>query len=495
MSTVETRRPKVNITCPLGEVSCDELVINAAIRAHTTATFTAYTGNEASSSATRILSTEVATKMGIAQTIGFSNRTDPDTFITVDDGTGNEVTFNMFLTSPTFLMNTASVRPGFGAVAASALMGNLKMDIYTTNTARSNGNKGELGGSTLAVEDEPKAQNLARRLRELTEAVIKNWNRYGKGTSAAAKLKEQRHQINAEGPLDSWYELLSNSEQSLESTATWMSILTRDGTDAVNRDFNTELLSVLRGTTRDFQEVIDTLCAMFQLIMIPDITGAPGKLAVMPELLTAAPGTLVLPANSMLLNGDASHDLLPVQQVLVRGEPIFATLVTRDPALLSTDGGTYYIGGFPDEAPSATGDVPIVTLPSYLRDTVVRVPQSLGNLPPDINSIDSNYSSIKQLTTEFSNEIAKNLVKDFCKGVYVDMALGGTSTSISMPADLSLWPGKRYKVVNSAGGEIFTGFLAGVTHTFKKSVNAGGQATTVCNFSHILFPGFKLRGL
>ncbi len=495
MSTVETRRPKVTIECPLGDVSCDELVINASIRAHTTATFTAYTGNEASSAATRILSTEVAAKMGEAQTIGFSNRTDPDTVITVDDGAGNEVSFDMFLTSPTFLMNTASIRPGFGAVAASALMGNLKMDIYTTNTSRNKGNKGELGGSTLSIEEEAKSQNLARRLREVCDLAIKNWTRYGQGTSAQAQIKSQRHEINTSGPLDSWYELLTNSEESLSSSSVWMKILTKDGTDAVNRDFNTELLSVLRGTSRDFQEIIDTLCAMFQLVMIPDITGAPGKLAVMPELLMASPETLELPASSMLLNGDASHDLLPVQQVLVRGEPIFATLVTRDPALMSTDGGDYYIGGFPDEAPSASGDVPIVTLPSYLRNTVVRVPQSRGNQPPDIESIDSNYSSMKKLTTEFANEIAKNLVKDYCKGVYIDMALGGTSTSISLPANLSLWPGKRYKVVNSAGGEIFTGFLSGVTHTFKKMVNAGGQATTVCNFTHILFPGFKLRGM
>lgn len=495
MSEVLIREPRVTIDCPLGPVSCDEITISAAVNTHVSAAFTAYSGSEAAKSATKVMAAQVAAKMGQAQRIGFSNRTSPDTRIRAEDGAGGIGTYNLFLTGPTFMMNTGSIRPGFAAVAESALVANLKMDIYTTNTGRNKGNKDSLSGGALIPEKVCKSTNLAGRIKELTEAVIKNWQRYGAGTSAEAQLKQQRHQINLNGPLNLWYQMLDNSVPRLESTAEWMEILTKDGGDATNRDFNMEILSVLRGTTRDFQETIDTIRGMFQLVVIPDRSGGPGSFAVMPELLLAEPLPLVLPATSMLLNGDSSQDLLPLQQVLVRGQPIFATLISRDPSLSSTDGGEYYIGGFPDEVPSASGDVAIVALPSFLRDTLTRVTSMRGNRPPAPETISAGFSQISQLTSQFTSEIARKLIRDYCRGVYVDMALGGTSTSISVPADLSLWPGNRYRVLNSDGDEIFTGFLAGVQHMFKKSPGSGGQAISTCNFTHILFPGFQLPGI
>ena len=99
------------------------------------------------------------------------------------------------------------------------------------------------------------------------------------------------------------------------------------------------------------------------------------------------------------------------------------------------------------------------------------------------------------MTDAYTNELAQNVITDYARSQYIDIALGGTSTSISLPADTTLWPGTRYRVMTSDKKELFTGFLAGVEHSFKKATGGGGQAFTACNFTHIMFPGFSLPGI
>lgn len=491
MSTVEIRSPKVKITTPLGEVSCDELEINASINAHTTATFTFYGGKEAADGANKVLDSQAAGLMGRAQKIGFSRRTDPDTSIWMNDGKNKSLNMRMFMTSPTFMMNSHTIRPALAAVAASSLVGNLKLDIYTTDSAREEGGKSPLSSGFKVVNTMALSTNLATRLKELTQLMIKFWKANGQDGGTTGRLKAQRDQVNQSGPLQMWYDLLDNSVEGMAGTSGWMSVIARDKFGA-NQFFNTELLSDLRGISRDFQEIIDILGNQFQLVMIPDIGGQAGRLALMNELLTSEPKKLQLPASSMLLNGDTSHDLLPLQQVLVTNMASEAFLTTVSPYDKEADNGEKYIGGFPSEAPSASGDVAIVPLPGYLTRYVTVTLGAQGTLPPDVGAYGGRYSDTRDLTAQYANELARTLVQDYARAVYYDMALGSSSCSISMPADTTLWPGDRYSVTNADGRPLFTGFLSGVKHNFRKAVNGGGQAFTTCNFTHVLFPGFTL---
>lgn len=498
MSTVEFRTASASIEAPLGPVSADSVEFNAEANRNTNAKFTAYSGKEAGRSATSVFSGEAAAKMGEAQKLGFSRRQDPDTTITLDDGTQTK-SYRMFLTGPSYSLTTGNLVPGFLAVERAALLSNLKLDIYTTYTGREGGNTGPFASPTGFLADEAESPNLAERLKELTQRCVQYWldnaNNGGLSFSASsATLKSQQHLINFQGPIQVWYRMLENSVESLSATADWLGPISKQ--KSVNRQLNSEIVSILRGTSRDFQEIIDALCDTFQLMVIPSPTGNAPKFILQSEVVLGEAEELQLPASSILLDGDVSADLLPVQQVLIRGTPHLAYLFDSDPSKLKTDEGSYFVGGFPDLAPSASGDVAILPLPSFIQEAVdVSVSEPLGDLPPDINAFSSGLSNLKNIAVEYTSRLAEKLIKGYAKSAYVNLALGGSSTSITLPMNLELWPGKRYRVTNAAGELLFTGFLSSVKHALKKQTGGTGQATTTCGFTHILFPGFTLPGI
>ena len=498
MSTVELRSPKVRISYPLGQASPDEVEIRAEVNKHTTAKFTAYSGSEASQASNPVFSSEAAAKMGKAQQLSFSRRLKPDTSINIDDGKNGGKSYSMFLTGPSFSLSSGRVIPSFNAVEKAAMLSNLRLDIYTTFTGREQGPGAPFGESAGFIPDEIKSTNLATRLKELTEKSIKYWqdhaNNAGVSYSAtSAELKKQRHAINLQGPLDVWYEMLDNSVEALAATSTWLSTLAKY--KGVNNQVNAELLAILRGTSRDFQEILDALCDTFQMMVVPSYEGKAPRFILQQDVLLGDTKTLQLPATTMLLEGDVSADLLPVQQVLVRGTPHESYMFSLDPAKKKTDEGYFFVGGFPETAASASGDIAIVPLPSFAQEAIRIAPNPVGNKPPDKKGFGSTLSSVKKVAMEYTNQISLKLIKEYAKATYINLAIGGSTTSISLPADTSLWPGDRYKVTNAAGELLFTGFLAGVSHSFKKQTGgSGGQAQTTCNFTHILFPGFTLPG-
>jgi len=481
--SAEIRKPTINLTTPLGPGSPDFIEVNTATNAHTTVSFTAYSGSEAADKSSTVLSAEAAALMGRAQTVSHGARSGPDTFLEIFDGAETN-SWNLYLTGPTYMMSPASLKPLISSVAASALIGNLKLDIYTTYTGREKGNSAPLNDGKNVIQLEALAPNLASRLKELTEKMIAYWeaNKDSDG-SASASIKDQRHQLNQE-PLNLWYELLNNSVAPLKNTETWLSVLA----DGANADFNVEVLSILRGQSHDFQDIIDAVCATFQLIHVPGDYGTIGRFEELSYMLLGEPESIKLPATSLLLNADISQDLLPIQQVLVRGAPFQAALTQLDSYARDKDSGQYFIGGYPDEALAASGAIEIVPLPFYLTQVLLKTPTASGRKPANKEAVDPRQSSISKLSKEYADEVRQKIVREYARSVYYDRILGGTSTSVTVPLDVSIHPGKRYEV-DCGSGTVFTGFLAGVKHSLSKS-GGSGQASTSCQFTHIIFPGF-----
>lgn len=490
---------EVNSTALGPGTSTDNLTVNAAVNARTTATFSAYTGEDASSKSQTVFSETAAKLMGKCQTAAFSVRDAPDTTLTVkvthkpsgekgDKGSSTSLEMQGYLTSPTFLLDTLSVRPGFAMVDRGAILANLRLDIYQTSSPRSNAND-PLSSGLHSVSKRVTSPNLATRFKELTERLIDYWqrNKSNSNQTAGNKLKEERHQLNLKGPLAAWYDLLDNST-SMMNFACLEKLATQE---PANVAFNTEILSILRGVSRDFQEILSSLCATFQLMQIPAKDGGPGRLARIYDLMTGKEEPLTLPATSILLNGDSFHDLLPLQQVLVTGVPRAGVHVLPSYYMANQlDAGNYLVGGWPKSQVSASGDVAIVPLPSYMNDIAAALgTEKEGASPPADDKLQAMRTRVSDLAKAFLNDTVDKMVEDYARTLYFDMAFGGTSVSISVPADLSLWPGQRYAVRNPQGEPLFVGFLSGVQHGFNRGAE-GGHAGTTCNFTHILFAGF-----
>jgi hypothetical protein len=490
---VELRNPSATVRWPLGDVSADSVSVEASINRNTKVTFTAFSGSEAGEKANRVLSSDAAQLMGRAQQAGMARRNDPDCGVDLDDGADGKLSLDGFMVGPAYSLNRGSIQPSFSFVATAACLANLKLDIYTPVDR-------DGGEDVLAIQDAAKDSNIALRLKTLTQLAIQYWekSKTNDPSGASVALAEQRHAINNSGPLKQWYDLLDNSVDSLQTP--WFAGLSEN--PDFNSSFNNELLAILRGTSRDFLDVVESLMGSFQWILVPSIDGGAGKLIQVAEMVTQAPDEMTLASTAMVLRGTSGTDLLPVQQVMLRGVPEPSVLITDEDIADALAGG-YLMGSFPETAPGASGDVIIESLPFYL-DRIIRWSdgntavesansRGAGGAPPDFNKFGQKFEQLVNRARKFQSKVLNDLVTDYCRNVYADRSIGSTTASIQIPATLEFWPGQRYRVKNLRGELLFTGFLAGVTHTFAKS-GGTGNASTSLSFSHIIFPGFTLPG-
>jgi hypothetical protein len=238
----------------------------------------------------------------------------------------------------------------------------------------------------------------------------------------------------------------------------------------------------------------------FQLVMVPARDGGPGKLVTMASLLTEEAEDLELPTSTIYLQGDSGSSLLPVQQIVVKSSP---KARARQGALsaqaFQLTGGASIVGAFPLNVEASAGDVEFVPLPFYLGHVIRAASpetQDAGTGAPSLAALKQSVSSIGATIQQFRDTTINAAISDYARSLYVDRALGFTRTSLQIPLDVSLWPGKRYRVINSRGEGLFHGFLHGVQHSLeKKSTGSGGAPSTTLDFSHIEFPGFSLPGL
>lgn len=493
-NTLTFLTPAASLTWPDGPVSPDFVSVEANMNRHLRVKFTAFSGEKASEGVTPVLASGAAELMGRCQRIAFTSRSTPDCSVTLEDGRGGTLDCEGFLASPSYQMDRRQIRPLFEFVGASSVMESLKLDIYTPRFSGKDGESAPLSTGRMMVQDEVKDPNLANRLSSLTDKLVRRWldNRATENASSlSAALKDQRHASNMAGPLDAWKRLLANSAGDLDNE--WLPRMADN--PAFNSGFNNELVAILRGMNGGFGNVLASLMGAFQMVMVPSRDGGPGRLIYLDEMLFGEPEDLVLSSDSVFLAGGDGSDLLPVQQVLMRGIPVMATMLTRDRGAGFVAGEGMVVGGFPAEGVQATGGVEFVSAPFYLEKIMswfsTKDPEGSG--PASYEKLKAGMDRLVKLGRSYRDSMVNKMVTDYCRCAYVDRALGASSSSITMPADLSLWPGKRYRVRNPAGDELFTGFLSGVNHNFVRGRGIGNASTTL-NFGHITFTGFSLPG-
>lgn len=492
------KEPTATVTWPLGPVSADSVKLSASLNLNPLVEFSAFSGDEAAQKSNKVLNTDASTLMGRAQQITHSTRNAPDCSVLINDGV-NTLNFSGFLSGPNYRMNKGMIAPGFSIVAAATIISNLKLDIYNFPGGAKDIEAMSKGIDTVAhlVTE----GNLAARLSQLTRGSIDYWLRHRDDVSMgdtplSADYKGRRDEANRNGPLQGWRKLLENSEQTLDND--WLKQLQRNR--AANTKFNVEMLTILRGTSRDFLDVIASIMGCFQLAMVPARDGGPGKFITLSSMLTASPVPLVLPASTLFLQGDSRSSLLPVQQVVVKDLPkARAKQGEMSSQAFQLTGGASIVGAFPLGVESSAGDVEFVPLPTFLSTLVSWTSpqvQGRGSSSPTLEELKRSVMHLTNQVVQFQDTTVNKLIQDYAKSLYVDRALGFTRTSVQVPLDLSLWPGERYRVTNSRGELLFNGFLSGIQHSLEKKAMGGGSApTTTLDFTHIEFPGFTLPGL
>lgn len=483
-------RPTARVTSPLGEGSPNYVSVSASTNTDVRVAFSFYSGDEAADKASKVITSDLAAVMGRAQQIGFSPRTSPDVTVALEDGQGGSLNLSCFLSGPAIdIQRQGGFKPSISAVGSSALMEHLKLDIYSSRFNGEGGVDGLLSEGTRTVSEVVQDGNLATRMRTLTQKLISHWenNRQASGDPEISRiLQDQKHAANQNGPLDSWYRMLDNSTGSLSFD--WLDLM-KDN-EAFNSTFNQDLLTLLRGQSIGFSSVLAGLMASFQLMTIPARDGGPGSFARLSDVWDGEVEELEASPMSQIMQSQGNSGLLPIGQVLLRGAPTTAAFI-EGYGSASILGGQV-LGGFPEDDPGPSADTLIIGAPYYLEKLLpwfVSSPPE-GRSPGDYENFKKGYQRLTKLGVNFEEKVIKNLIRDYCRGVYIDQSLALTSFSMQTPADLSLWPGRRYRLL-SGGEPILEGFLQNVEHTFARG-QGGGQATSTLNFSHIAFTGFTL---
>lgn len=488
------RTPSAQVRNPLGLTSPAYVHVSIPVNGDVTVDYSAYSGKQAAEGANRVMDSEIAATMGRAQQASFATRTSADSGLTINDGAGGTLEIEGFLTGPSYTLHRGNVRPTLRISGSGALLEHLKLDIYV-------GRLGDEGGEEdsqplQGAAEQATGDNLADRLRSLTEKMIRVWeaNRQLENDPASSALMDNRHSLNNQGPLALWYRLLSNSTGNLEDLP-WLDKLSRS--EAYNAQFNERVLSIMRSKALGFSQVMASLAAGFQLFSIPGRDGSVGELRLLRDQVQGEEKTLRLSSSALMLNGAQPQGLFPVKQVIMRGvasNPFHPTDRDAAPAVGNHDG--QILGAFPTGAAVAGGDVLMVEPPFHMADVLpifdTRPPRATSKEDPA--KLSSSLQRIGTLVNQFQDEVVRAMVEDYCRTVYIDRSLGGTGASYSVPLDLSLWPGDRYRVTAADGSVLFTGFLAGVDHTLARN-SGGGEASTNLTFTHMMFPGFNLPGI
>jgi hypothetical protein len=487
----EILKPRATVEWPLSSTSGSSVTLAVAVGTHPVAEVTLYEGSEAGEKSNRALSSSFARALGRVQALGYRTRTSPDTKILLEDGRGGNLEFGGFVNSPSTLLARDNLVPSVAVVASAAAVANLDLGIYNLSDGRGNADD-PLKSASLSVSRKVTDKDLALRLKTLTEETIKFWinNRDRQSASPLVqRLTETRHQANTH-PLSLWYALLDNSNL---GESDWLSVL--EGLHRPNRALNASILSVLRAPASSFENVIDTLTREYQMMYVPALDGSIGRFEWEDASIEGDAQELRVSASSLLFNGDTSGDLMPVQQVIIRGMMRDGTLVANRLQEGKFQDGGVLLGGFPDLSTAPTGNIQSLTLPGYLQLAFdnLRPSRRPGTARTSIRGLPAEFQRVSDFTRRYISDVGEKMINNYARNAFIRMALGNSSVTVETPCDLSLVPGRRYSV-SASDGPLFTGFLYGLRHHFQMDPGQGA-ANTQLNFTHVRFPGFQIPGL
>jgi hypothetical protein len=438
---------------------------------------------DAEGKATRVFSRDVAKLLGAIQTRCFSNRTEPDASITMDDGNKGSLSFKGFSVSPQYMLVAGMVDRKVMLVHRAAMLDALKLGIY------------QWQGSDWNAQNKPaNGVSWAARIKSATEFLVKNGaSKWKELSNSDLELKAQQHQQNQK-LLPLWYSLLEDSAEA--TTSEGLAKLNSELADNINRGLGSTILDYLSSSSDGFWSTISQLCSTFQLLYVPGTGDSAGRLIRLRDVLGKPQDMEVDIVECSFTNG--STGVVPLQQVLVQGK--------GDAKWNNTDEKPpQTLAGWPERPENTTGQVLLTALPQWLMplEAVAGgafVPASVRTAAPgisdtiNIKTYQEKFSSIIQRSRLVQSEAVLMLLREYVRNLYSDRCLAGTGFSMTVPLNLKAQPGTRY-TVKEGSDTLFEGFLASVTHTMEiPPGGAQGSAATRLQFSHVELGDFKVPG-
>jgi hypothetical protein len=435
-----------------------------------------------------VFSGAIAKEMGMLQAANYADRTNSVATITIEDGTGQTAEFKGYSTGPRYGVMSGGVQRSVALVGRGALLDSLQMSIYRYDHAEfAEATTLRTGGSWAA------------RFKAATEFLVKTGEQRFDDFSGADKERlAQKHARNKLMGLPVWYSLLDASMESSKSDA--LGRLAEGGSEdasaTVNNGIANAILGVLMSPVNKFWQNIEQLCAMFQLVYVPD--SKVGFLMTSGLVLRMPP--VAKTVSEIQIDASATTSgILPLQQVVARA--------AAPQSFAETGEEQKIIAGWPVTA-VATGNDMEVPMPGWLLSASVCAPGTppeplaveVPGLddPIDIDSYASQQSTVVQRASRAMNKAVDELLTEYVRNMWTEVSLASSTVQFTIPLDVSWRPGMRYEVSDKvSNGKLFIGWLAGVRHSLTITGAAGntsGNGSSTLSFTHVTMGDFILPG-
>jgi hypothetical protein len=442
-----------------------------------------------------VTSDQATSYIGALQSRMFEARTAPDCTLSTTDGKGGSLTFRGFSVGPSYTVTSGQVSPDIEFLGEAAIISGVRPSIYIHGGTEDGGGKpgefdSELPGIATGMYP---SQRTISVLNYLMDRWRTNPNRSLREFDAAVANivdKVQQPAINA------FFKLLSSSTDELEA---WEA-LSEDTTaaQAINGNINQLIAQILKYPTSDFMANIQRLCSEFELIYVPSLrSGNMGKLIKAEDVLDGEATGKTVKIASMQISL-TNRGTLPLQQIVVRGlaSPMYehqgyADKKKSNNAKIATV--SVALAAYPEE-PYEGGRIADISMPLYIAQHIPVIDGKtleLLELKPnmDVSVYTDEKVVLQDMVKTEGNSIVKPVIDRHARNAYIDAVLTASTVSLSTDLDYSWEVGKRYHVSCEKSGSLFSGFLAGLSHSL--SVGAGSARSTL-NFSHVETDGWSL---
>ena len=417
---------------------------------------------------------ELIQKIAQAQNAMFAAPT--NSVVNIDDGSGNNVSFNGYDTGPHHSILFGGVNNGKSLVHRCARLFFINTTIYSPDDGRQ---------VAEAIKVLDGVSNPCAALKLILEEIIKQFLQSSgedEGTTSF-EVRKKIHETNIKIIEEEWYPILDASTESGIP-----SFSAASANPAIQMPMYDKIASVYLSGASDFSVIISQFETMFQMRFIPGHMGTtPGKFIPMTALLSD-PEDKEVNIISLSMNPGPRKFLTPTA-VAIRGLPTTATQAAQ-----AKSPAGYNMITWP-ETPPAGGQTLVMQMPSWLPADLypLQITKTGKNL-----DFDSNFNLMQASQKEIADgsTLVEKICLDIARLTYNDIALEDASATIVAPLDVSWELGKRYTIKQpstTSGGSstLFSGFLRRVIHKIN-SRPSSPEASTQLIFSHVEANGFTL---
>lgn len=465
MAEAELRKPSVVLVTEGGQASAEGISITLEVDTVPAATMTLHRGEEIQ----KPLAADVIARMRQYQATRLAGKSAPDTQIEVSDGAGNTLVFVGYAAAPVLGISKGSTNEQIHVVGKDSIMDSLDLSIYDPLPARTEEIDRTEGYTQTPIETDG---DVPRMISEIVDTIFSNYPATLENTDRESfkRLLTAQHAINGAEPYTALSDILFRSDVKYES---WPALISEY--PILSTAIVQHTLEMLQQASGSFWSTLNGLMQDFQMFYRPD-PEASGALFRNDLKLTGETAKTIHITQAQITDG--SQRLLQLGGVVVIG-PVMADYFAEEQESLEK-------GGIVGQWPEVLGKGFIKRLPppawitcgGQLPFSEVDEKAEASNKVYDIAVYVAALAGIKLKMKKADKTIGEKVLSEYARVIYTDKRLADSTATISIPLDVSIKVGMRYRFQLEDGGS-FVGFLRGLTHSLQlqggKTLNQGTQ--------------------